>query len=133
MRTRFTLRLGLAVVAVCALGLVLALPAISHKVRYPTTLQLKIDTINDTTDQFSGKVSSTRASCTRGRTITVTQGGVLIGTAVSNVAGDWVLTGPTVPKNTDVTATTPRKVLKKNRKHRHKCAPAATTRKATGP
>jgi hypothetical protein len=127
------IRLAATVAAVCALGLALALPAIGHKVKYPTNLQLKIDTINDTTDQFSGKVTSTKAACIKGRTISVSQAGVLIGTTVSNFAGDWVLTGPKVPKNTDVTATTPRKILKKNKKHRHKCAPAATTRKATGP
>jgi hypothetical protein len=127
------IKLTAMVVAACALGLALALPAVGHKVVFPTNLQLKIDTINDTTDQFSGKVTSTKPACTRGRTITVAQAGVPIATAVSNFAGDWVATGPKVPKNIDVTATTPKKILKKNKKHRHKCAPAATTRKATGP
>jgi hypothetical protein len=127
------LKLTAVAAAVCALGLALALPAVGHKIVYPTNLQLKIDTINDTTDQFSGKVTSPKPACTRGRTITVSQAGVAIATAVSNFNGDWVATGPKVPKNIDVTAFTPKKILKKNKKHRHKCRAAATIRKATGP
>jgi hypothetical protein len=130
---RLGIRLAVLGVAVCAIVLAVALPAIGHKVKYPTNLQLKIDTINDTTDQYSGKVTSTKAACTVGRTIVVSQAGVAIATTVSNVSGDWAVTGPKAPKNTDVTATTPKKILKKNKKHRHKCAAAATTRKATGP
>jgi hypothetical protein len=135
MKTNHILRIKLAAlaVAVCAIVLAVALPAIGHKVRYPTNLQLKIDKINDTTEQFSGKVTSTKPACTVGRTITVFQAGVPVAVTVSNAAGDWAVTGPTAPKNTDVTASTPRKILKKNKKHRHKCAAAATTRKAPGP
>jgi hypothetical protein len=130
---RLKVRLAALALAVCAIVLAVALPAIGHKVTYPTTLQLKIDSVNDTTDQFSGKVTSTKAACTVGRTITVFESGVPVATTISNVAGDWAVTGPKAPKNTDVTATTPKKFLKKNKKHRHKCAAAATTRKATGP
>jgi hypothetical protein len=130
---RLRIRLAALALAVCAIVLAVAIPAIGHKVKYPTNLQLKIDTVNDTTDQFSGKVTSTKGACVVGRTITVFVAGAPVAVTVSNVAGDWAVTGPTAPQNTDVTATTPRKILKKNRKHRHKCAAAATTRKATGP
>jgi hypothetical protein len=130
---RLRIRLVVLAVAVCAIVLAVALPAIGHKVKYPTNLQLKIDSVNDTTDQYSGKVTSTKARCIVGRTITITNLGVAIATTVSNAAGDWAVTGPKAPKTTDVIASTPRKILKKNTKHRHKCAAAATTRKATGP
>jgi hypothetical protein len=124
------IKLTAAVVAICALGLALALPATGHKVRYDTNLQLKIDILTDTSDTFSGKVTSQRAACTRGRVITVTHAGVPIATATSDLAGNWTATGPRPPKGDDVTAFTPRKVLKKNRKHRHRCVADVVTHKA---
>jgi hypothetical protein len=130
---RLRIRLVVLAVAVCAIVLAVALPAIGHKVKYPTNLQLKIDTISDATAQYSGKVTSTKGACIVGRTITVTQAGVPIAATVSNAAGDWAVLGPKALKNTDITASTPKKILKKNSKHRHKCAAAATTRKAPGP
>jgi hypothetical protein len=129
----FGIRLATAGVAVCAIALALALPAIGHKVIYPTNLQLKIDSVNTTTDQYSGKVTSTRAACTVGRAITVSVAGVPIATTFSNLAGDWAVLGPTQPRGVDVTAFTPKKILKKNRRHRHRCAAALTTRKTPGP
>ncbi|MGH2983749.1 MAG: hypothetical protein ACRDK5_05795 [Solirubrobacterales bacterium] len=124
------IKLTAALAAVCALGLGLALPAVGHKVVYDTNLQLKIDTLTDTTDTFSGKVTSRRAACTVGRVITISHNGVAIATATSDVAGNWTVTGPRPPKSDDVTAFTPKKVLKKNRKHRHRCAGDVVTHKA---
>jgi cytosine/uracil/thiamine/allantoin permease len=128
-RNKIAIGVGLA----CLVGLAIALPASGHKVTYGTNLQLKLDTLNETTEQYSGKVTSTKGACIVGRTITVTQAGVPIAATVSNAAGDWAVLGPKAPKNTDITASTPKKILKKNSKHRHKCAAAATTRKAPGP
>jgi hypothetical protein len=130
---RFGIRFATAGVAVCAIALGLALPAIGHRITYGTNLQLKIDSVNTTTDQYSGKVISTKAACTVGRTITVSVGGAPIATTLSNLAGDWAVVGPKEPKGTDVTAFTPKKILKKNRRHRHRCAAALTTHKAQGP
>jgi hypothetical protein len=117
-------------VAACAIGLALALPANGHKRVFDTNLLLKIDTLSDTTDTFSGKITSTRAKCERGRPITVTQAGVTIATATTDFAGNWTATGPRPPKGDAVTAFTPKKVLKKNRKHRHRCAADSKTHKA---
>jgi hypothetical protein len=129
-REKLLKRLPLVTVAACAVGLALALPALGHKVTYATNLQLKLDTLNDTTEQYSGKVTSTKAACKAGRTITVAAAGAPIATTVSNAAGDWVVTGPVPPKGTVITATTPKKFLKRNKKHRHKCGPASMSHRA---
>jgi hypothetical protein len=133
--TRRSLPIKLAVLAagVCALVLALTPLASGHKVKYPTGLQLKIDSVDTATAQYSGKVSSTRGACVVARTINVSANGVLLATTFSNIAGDWNVTGPKQAKGTEVTAFTPKKILKKNRKHRHKCAAALNTRKAPGP
>lgn len=128
-RKRAGIGIGVAVL-VCAIGLIAALPASGHKVRFETNLQLKIDVLTDTTDTFSGKIESPRAACEIGRTIIVTHAGVTIATATTDLAGNWTVVGPRPPKTDDVTAFTPKKVLKKNRKHRHRCVADITTRKA---
>src|SRR5262249_34865265 len=132
-RKRVAVTLGAAAIAGSAMALAFVAPGLAHKITYSTSLQLKIDSINSTTHPFSGKGTSNKGAWTGGRTITVSGSGEPGGSTASNVAGDWALTAPTAPKNSDVTASTPKKILKKNRKHLHKCAPAATTRKATGP
>jgi len=111
-------------------GLAIALPASGHKITYATNLQLKLDTLNDTTEQYSGKVTSTKAACKAGRTITVAAAGAPVATTVSNASGDWVVTGPVPAKGTIITASTPKKFLVRNKKHRHKCGPASTTHRA---
>jgi hypothetical protein len=113
-----------------AIGLAIALPASGHKVTYDSNLQLKIDALNDTQDTFSGKVTSTRARCEAGRTVTVTHAGVTIATTFTDLAGNWTVVGPRPPKGDDVTAFTPKKFLKRNRKHRHRCARDIVTHKA---
>ena len=125
-------RIRLAVLGTLALAvaLALALPAAGHKVAYDSHLQLKIDATSDTQDTFSGKLSSTRAACQVGRLVNVTHAGVTIATATTDAAGNWTVLGPRPPKNDDVTAFAPKKVLKKNRKHRHRCAAATSTHKA---
>jgi hypothetical protein len=131
-RSRMSLKGKLAAVCVAAfaIGLTVALPAAGHTVTFDTNLQLKIDTLNDTTDTFSGKVTSRRAACEVGRTIFVTHAGATIATATTDAAGNWTVTGPRPPKGDDVTAFTPKKILKKNRRHRHRCARDVTTHKA---
>jgi hypothetical protein len=127
-------RNGIRVVALAVLvgaaTLALAMPATGHKLVYPTSLQLKIDTLSDTQDTFSGKVSSTRAACQSGRTVTITHAGVTIATATTDVAGNYTVAGPRPPKGDDVSAFTPKKVLKKNRRHTHRCARDVVTHKA---
>jgi hypothetical protein len=127
-------RNGIRLVALGALtasiGLVVALPAAGHKVLFDTNLQLKIDTLNETQDTFSGKVTSTRARCEVGRLVNVMHAGVTIATATTDLAGNWTVVGPRPPKGDDVTAFTPKKILKKSRKHRHRCARDIVTHKA---
>ena len=125
-RIRLAMLGALAVTAAMAF----ALPAAGHKVVYDTHLQLKIDATSDTQDTFSGKVTSTRGACAVGRVVNVTHAGVTIATATTDLAGNWTVIGPRPPKNDDVTAFAPNKVLKKNRKHRHRCAPDIQTHKA---
>jgi hypothetical protein len=125
-------RIRLATVALLAAvaAVAVALPASGHKVVYDTHLQLKIDVTNDTQDTFSGKVTSTRPACEVGRLVNVTHAGVTIATATTDLAGNWTVVGPRPPKNDDVTAFVPKKVLKKNRKHRHRCGPDTQTHRA---
>jgi hypothetical protein len=127
---RNRIRLGALGVLVLSAGLALALPAAGHKVVHDTHLQLKIDATSDTQDTFSGKVTSARAACTVGRTVAITHAAVTIATATTDLAGNYTVIGPRPPKGDDVTAFTPKKVLKKNRKHRHRCAPDIQTHKA---
>jgi hypothetical protein len=119
--------------AICAIGMLLALPASGHKVRFESSLQLKIDTLNDTQATFSGKIESPKARCEIGRLVNVFHAGVLIATATTDQAGSWTVVGSKPPKGNEVTAVAPKKVLKRNSKHRHKCAASTATRKVTGP
>ena len=127
---RNRIRLAALGVLVVSIGMAMALPAVGHKVVYASHLQLKIDASSDTQDTFSGRVTSTRAACQAGRLVNVTHAGVTIATATTDLAGNWTVLGPRPPKNDDVTAFTPKKILVKNRKHRHRCAPDIQTHKA---
>jgi hypothetical protein len=113
-----------------AVALAIALPAAGHKAVFPTNLQLKIDELSTTQDTFSGKIESTKLRCEIGRVVNVTHAGVTIATARTDLAGNWTVAGQRPPKGDNVTAFTPKKVLAKNRKHRHWCAFDITTHKA---
>jgi hypothetical protein len=125
------LKLTAAVGAICALGLATALQASGHKnVIESKLVQFKIEIVNDATDSYSGRVQSEKAKCVIGRVINITHNGVLIATATTDAAGNFTVTGPRPPKGDDVVATLTKKILKKNRKHRHKCTRDVVTRKA---
>jgi hypothetical protein len=129
--TRTSLKLTTALVAICALGLVTALQASGHKNLIESRLQqFKIDIVNDTTDSYSGTVQSEKAKCVIGRVVNITHNAVLIATATTDAAGNFTVNGPRPPKGDDVVATMTKKILKKNRKHRHKCTRDVVTRKA---
>lgn len=119
-----------------ALGvLVFANLASAHKRGWDTNLQFKADTLTATSTEYSGTVRSEKPACERNRVITITTGGVAIGTATSDFNGDYsvVVNGTPPAKRQDVIASTPKKFLKRNSKHRHKCRPATVTRRVTGP
>ena len=124
-------RLALVMGMVCALGLALCLQAaLAHKVTYSSSLQLKDDPLTDTTTQYSGKVSSIKGACEVGRPVTVTANGTVVATATSVIGGGWSASGPRQVKGTTLIATIPRKILVRNKKHRHKCTAAAAQRRA---
>jgi len=124
-------KFGIALGAVCVLSSALALQgALAHKVTFDSNLQLKVSDIDATTSQYSGKVTSTRGACEVGRPVTVTANGALIASATTVVGGSWSASGATQVKGTTVIATIPRKILKRNKKHRHKCAPDSAQRRA---
>lgn len=126
--------------AALSLGLVLAMfvvvsTASGHKRGFDTGLRLKVDFLTPTSTQYSGSVRSDKRKCERKREITITTGGIAIGTATSDFDGNYtvVVNGTPPVKNQDVIASTPKKFLKRNKKHRHKCRAEKVTRKATGP
>lgn len=125
---------GIRVGALAAVGAVVvalsAGAALAHKVSFDSSLQLKLTKIDDATTQYSGKVSSTRGACEVGRPVTVTANGAVIASATSIVGGTWSASGPAQAKGTTVVATIPRKILKRNKKHRHKCRPASAQKRA---
>lgn len=124
-------RLAVALSAMAVLGCAVAVQGASaHKVTYDSNLQLKLDSLSETTTQFSGKVTSSKGACTVGRPVTVTVNGVVVATATSVVGGAWSASGAAPVKGSTVIATIPRKVLKRNKKHKHKCAPASAQRRA---
>jgi hypothetical protein len=123
-------KVGTALAAIGVLGAAVgAQGAVAHKVTHDSNLQLKITSIDATTSQYSGKVTSTRSACEAGRPVSVLANGALISSATTLVGGSWSATGATQAKHTTVVATIPRKFLKRNKKHKHKCAPASAQRK----
>jgi hypothetical protein len=125
------LRLTAVLAGICVLGLLTALQASGHKNVIESRIQqFKIEIVNDTTDSFSGRVVSDKAKCVPGRIINITHNGVLIATATTDAAGNFTVNGPRPPKGDDVVAILTKKILKKNRKHRHKCTRDVITRKA---
>ena len=121
----------IALVAIGATALAASLPAaIGHKQGYDSNLQLKIDELSATTSQFSGMITSNKGACESGRPVTVTANGVTIATATSVPGGAWSATGPAQVKGTTVIAAIPRKILKRSKKHKHKCTAESAQRQA---
>jgi len=104
--------------------------ASAHKVAFDNNLQLKQNALTDTTSQYSGKVTSTRGACKFRRSVTVRANGAVVAWALSIAGGAWSASGPTQVKGTTLIASIPRKILKKNKKHRHKCKAASAQRRA---
>lgn len=128
--------LTVAVVAALMIALTAGL-AIAHKVRYSASINVKIQDLGPTppateptTSQYSGKVNSSFARCERFRTVRITSTAGLFLQTATNLNGDYSITGPKQPQGVTVTATAPRKVLRKKRRHRHVCLPASQSHKA---
>jgi hypothetical protein len=124
-------RLGIALSAIAVLGCAVAVQGASaHKVTYESNLQLKVDSLSETTSQFSGKVTSTRGACEVGRPVSVFVNGAFVASATTVIGGAWSASGAAPAKGSTVIASIPRKILKRNKKHRHKCAPDSVQRRA---
>lgn len=125
-RAIVTLALAAALVAAVTAG-----TAAAHKVTFESKLQLKVAALSDTVNQYSGKVTSDRSKCVRFRRVNVTAFGAQIATATTLISGSWLVqASPRPARGTELIAFTPRKFLKRSKKHKHKCASDFTERKA---
>jgi hypothetical protein len=138
--------IGLALLAIFAVGTFGALSAVAHKKKKKVATSVTIafnlgDPVGPPDEydgykksSFSGKVGSTKPVCVKGRTVVVTRvGGATIGEDKTATDGSWTVD----PKNTPVTAggqytatVLKQKIVKrKNKKHKHviKCLPVSET------
>lgn len=123
----------LAILASAAAVLVLSMAvgsAGAHKVGFETNLQLKVSELSRTVTQLSGKVVSPKGKCVRGRAVNVSINGLFVGRVFSTFNGFWLLNVSKPAKGSTVVAFTPKKFLKKSRKHKHKCRPDSSQKKA---
>ena len=128
-----TLRRFVALWLALALGAVVLADATSaHKRTYETTLQFKVRKASEGVNTYEGRVISERARCERDRAVHVDAFDTRIASTRSLIDGSWTVTGSSAhpPKGTTLIAFTPRKFLKRSKKHRHKCASDFAERKA---
>lgn len=123
-------RVALGALVAAVLIALAAGTALAHKARYTTATTLQIKDIQNTSNQYSGKVTSVNPKCAHFRLVTLTSSAGLIGRTTTNVNGDYSVLAGKVPQGIDVTATVARKVLTKKKRHKHVCLPSAATRKA---
>ena len=111
--------------------LLLVATAGAHKRTFETTLQFKKpETVSSTVNTYEGRVISEKKRCVRDRKINVEAFDTRIAQAFSTFTGTWAVQGPRPPKGTTLVAFTPKKFLKKSKKHRHKCASDFAEKKA---
>ncbi len=124
------IRITVAAIAAGVLGLAVAVPAGGHKIRYDTNLQLKIEVLNDTPGHL---LREDREPASRLRDRSLHQRHPC---GRDDRNGDH---GPGRQLDRDRAEAaegrrrdrlSPKKVLKKNRKHRHRCAADIVTHKA---
>jgi hypothetical protein len=122
-------RAALALLVGAALCGLVAGTALAHKNLINSVLNLNYDS-PDSGDVISGTIASGKSACVRGRPVTlfVQSGGSETAYARTNAAssGDFQFLpneGKVFPDGTYIARVT-RKVLLKNRRHRHICKPA---------
>jgi hypothetical protein len=121
-----TLVLVVATAALACGGL--AVVALAHTVKHPTTVTIKHKKGGHKPgkpDTFDGKVSSDTPRCVALRKVNVKTVGTtptLVGTTKTDASGNWALelTSSAQPGDYDAVAT--RKILRKTARHRHTCA-----------
>jgi hypothetical protein len=111
-------------------ALALALPLGSAS-GHTTVLQngLVFDTASTgpTTVQYSGQVFGAK-DCRVGRAVDISVGGAFFTTVKTDGSGNFSATGPKPTPGAEATAVA-RKLVKKTKKHQHKCAAKAETKK----
>jgi len=123
-------RAGILILATVAMAsVVFVAGANAHKAKFDTAVTIKYDkpAKNDPYAKaaFDGSLSSAKARCEKNRTVDVlrreTNGTeTLIGSDVTDLTGAWAIQPGSVTPGTYF-AQTAKKVLRKNRKHRHVC------------
>jgi hypothetical protein len=129
-------RAGAAIAAiVVVMSVVLVAAAAAHKVRFDTSATIKYDkpAKNDPYAKaaFKGNLTSAKARCEKNRTVSVYRreangSETVIGSDATDVTGAWGMEPGSVAPGTYF-AHTAKKVLRKNKKHRHICR-AGTSR-----
>ncbi len=103
--------------------------ATAHKAKFETSVTVKYDKPpkNDPYAKaaFNGSLSSAKARCEKNRTVNVLRREAngtetLIGSDITDLTGAWAIQPASVDPGTYF-AQTAKKVLRKNRKHRHIC------------
>ena len=123
----------LALAAIMGVGLVGA--AAGHKVKYDSTVTAKFKKAgHDPYTQparFEGTVDSEKLRCLKNRTVNLrllaTDGSsTVVASDVTDLNGAWVIQPASAPAAGTYFAEAAKKVLKKNRKHRHVCRAAVS-------
>ena len=77
---------------------------------------------------FTGKVSAKGPSgCRKNRTVTITRGGPVVGQVGTQPDGSYIFALPTAPPAGTYTASVPKKVINKKKKHKKFTCLAATS------
>lgn len=121
---------GMLVVAIVAMAsLVFVAGASAHNVRFDTSVTIKYDKPNKKDPYakaaFDGSLNSAKARCEKNRTVSVYRREAngtttVIGSDATDLGGAWAIQPGSVAPGTYF-AQTPKKVLRKNSKHRHVC------------
>jgi hypothetical protein len=111
-----------AAVTALLVGAIGAGIATGHKKKIKSTVTIEFtDTVYG--DSFSGEVNSKKRKCERNRKVTVFRGGTSVGSDTTNNQGEYVVpVDNAAPGN--YFAKAKKKVLKKNKKHKHVCRKA---------
>jgi len=113
----------LVLATVALISVVFVAGASGHVVRYDSTVTAKFDKKAST---FDGTVDSAKRRCETNRKVNLrlraTDGSsTVVGTDLTNPLGAWVIQPTTAPAAGTYFAQAPKKVLRKNSKHRHVC------------
>ncbi len=121
-------RVGTGLIAAILVSGVVAAGANGHAVKYDSTVTAKFDKQART---FDGAVESAKRGCAKNRSVNLRLraadgSSTVVGTDVSDALGAWVVTSTSDPAPGTYFAEATKKVIRKNKNHRHVCAPAVS-------